>query len=145
MTPSEIAKSYDHLAERWNSDQFPRDNGIEQHKRAVAFLKERHHALDIGCGSSGRIIDLLISRGFDVEGLDISSRMIELAKQGHPNVTFHHADICEWEFPRKYDLISAWDSIWHLPLAQQEPVLKKILHGLTSDGICIFTRIGFAV
>ena len=68
--------------------------------------------------------------------------MIELAKQRHPNVTFHHADICEWEFPRKYDFISAWDSIWHLPLVQQEPVLKKILHGLTSGGICIFTTGG---
>ncbi len=128
MTPREIAKSYDQLAEQWNSDEFPRDNGIEQHKRAIAFLKERRHALDIGCGSSGRIIDLLINDG--------------LAKQRHPNVTFHHADICEWEFPRKYDFISAWDSIWHLPLAQQEPVLKKILHGLTSDGICIFTTGG---
>jgi trans-aconitate methyltransferase len=105
MTLSEIAKSYDQLAEEWNNDEFPRDNGIEQHKRAIAFLKEKRHALGIGCGSSGRIIDLLISRGFDVEGLD---RMIELAKQRHPNVTFHHADICEWEFSRKYDFISAW-------------------------------------
>ena len=68
--------------------------------------------------------------------------MIELAKQRHPNVGFHHADICEWDFPRKYDLISAWDSIWHLPLTDQEPVLKKILQGLTSGGVCIFTTGG---
>jgi SAM-dependent methyltransferase len=142
MTPSEIAKSYDQLAEQWNSDRFPRDNGIEQHKRAIAFLKEKRRALDIGCGSSGRIIDLLISRGFNVEGLDISTRMIELAKPRHPNVTFHNADICEWNFPRKYDFISAWDSIWHVPLREQEPVLKKILHGLTSGGVFIFTTGG---
>jgi SAM-dependent methyltransferase len=68
--------------------------------------------------------------------------MIDLAKQRHPNVTFHHADICAWEFPRKYDFISAWDSIWHLPLAQQEPVLKKILHGLPPGGVFIFTTGG---
>jgi len=142
MTPNEIANSYDQLAAHWNSDTFPRDNGIEQHKRALAFLKEGRCALDIGCGSSGRIIDLLISRGFDVEGLDISTVMIELAKQRHPNVTFHHGDICEWEFPRKYDFISAWDSICHVPLVQQAPVLKKILHGLTSGGVFIFTTGG---
>jgi SAM-dependent methyltransferase len=142
MTPSEIARSYDQLADHWNSDAFPRNNGIEQHERAIAFLKERRHALDIGCGSSGRIIDLLTSHGFDVEGLDISYQMIELAKQRHPNIRFHHADICEWDFPRKYDLISAWDSIWHLPLTDQEPVLKKILQGLTSGGVCIFTTGG---
>jgi hypothetical protein len=40
MTPSEIAESYDQLAEQWNSDEYPRDSGIEQHKRAIAFLKE---------------------------------------------------------------------------------------------------------
>ena len=142
MTPSDSAKSYDQLAEHWNGDAFPRNNGIEQHERAIAFVTEKGCALDIGCGSSGRIIDLLTSHGFDVEGLDISYRMIELAKKRHPNVTFHHADICEWEFSRKYDLISAWDSIWHLPLSDQEPVLKKILQGLTPGGVCIFTTGG---
>lgn len=71
--------------------------------------------------------------------------MIELAKRRHPNVTFYHADICEWDFPKKYDLISAGDSIWHLPLADQDPVLRKILRSLTSEGVCIFTKGGLDV
>jgi trans-aconitate methyltransferase len=142
MTPAEIAQSYDQLADQWNSDAFPRENGINQHERAVAFVKNRRCALDVGCGSSGRIIDLLQSHGFEVEGLDISHRMIELAKRRQPAVTFHHADICEWDVPKKYDLISAWDSIWHVPLSQQERVLKKLLTGLSSGGICIFTMGG---
>ena len=142
MTPKEIAKSYDQLADRWHSETFPRENGIEQHERAIAFVKEKRHALDVGCGSSGRIIDLLIGHGFQVEGLDISSGMMERAKKRHPTIPFHHADICEWTFPRKYDLISAWDSIWHLPLQTHESVLKKILEGLTPGGICIFTTGG---
>ncbi|HEV8367660.1 MAG TPA: class I SAM-dependent methyltransferase [Pyrinomonadaceae bacterium] len=139
MTPAEIARSYDELAEQWNSDGFSRDNGIKQHELAIAFAKNRRCALDVGCGSSGRIVDLLQSHGFEVEGLDVSQRMIELAKRRHPAVTFHQADICEWELPKKYDLISAWDSIWHVPLPQQERVLKKLLNGLSSGGICIFT------
>lgn len=142
MTPNEVARSYDQLAAQWNSDSFPRSNGIEQHERAIAFLKEKRYALDIGCGSNGRIIDLLVSQGFAVEGLDISPQMIELARLRHPNVAFHLADICEWDFPRRYDLISAWDSIWHLPLTSQEPVMTKILQGLTPGGVCIFTTGG---
>ncbi len=142
MTPDEIAKSYDQIADQWNSDDFPRANGIEQHERAIAFVRERKNALDIGCGSSGRIIDLLIERGFDVEGLDISTRMIELARKRHPGTVFHHADISRWEFTKQYDLISAWDSIWHLPLADQETVLTKILNGLSEGGVCIFTTGG---
>ncbi len=142
MTPSEIASNYNQLADHWNSDTFPRLNGIEQHERAIAFLEEKRRALDVGCGSSGRIIDLLTSHGFDVEGLDYSPRMIELAKQRHPNIPLHQADICDWSLPRKYDFISAWDSIWHLPLASQEPVMKKIMQGLNPGGVFIFTSGG---
>lgn len=142
MKPHEVGRSYDKLADRWDSAVFPQDYGVEQHERALAFLKQRRHALDIGCGGSGRIIELLTSHGFEVEGLDISRRMIEIAMRRHPDVIFHHADICQWEFPRRYDFISAWDSIWHIPLASQEPVMKKILQGLSPQGVCIFTAGG---
>jgi SAM-dependent methyltransferase len=142
MTPDEIARSYDQLADHWNSDDFSRTNGIEQHERAIAFLSERENALDIGCGSSGRIIDQLIGHGFTVEGVDVSRRMIELAQKRHPSTTLHLADIRNWEFPKEYDFISAWDSVWHLPLEDQETVLTKILRGLTRGGVYIFTMGG---
>lgn len=89
MLPSEIAKSYDQIADRWRSDSFPSSNGIAQHERAIAFLKQKHAALDIGCGSSGRVIDLLLRHGFAVEGVDISQRMLDLAQARHPNVICH--------------------------------------------------------
>jgi SAM-dependent methyltransferase len=142
MRPDEVAKSYDQLADVWNSETFPCTNGVKQHQRAIAFAKEKQYALDIGCGCNGRIIDLLMSYGFSIEGIDISGRMIELAKQRHPDVTFHHADICSWPFPRRYNFISAWDSIWHLPLQEHELVLKRILQALAPGGVCIFTAGG---
>jgi len=142
MTPDEIAKSYDRIADLWDSDEFQRSNGMEQHERAIAFSRNRRNALDIGCGSSGRIIDLLTGHGFTAEGLDVSEKMLELAKKRHPDTTFHYADITNWEFAKEYDFISAWDSIWHLPLADQEKVLTKILRGLSSGGVCIFTTGG---
>lgn len=142
MKPVDIGRSYDTLADHWNSDDFPRDNGIEQHKRAIAFVKDRRTAIDIGCGSSGRILQLLLDAGFEPEGVDISARMIELARQRHPQVTFHHADICQWRLPRQYDLISAWDSIWHIPLHEHERVMRKLLAGLSPQGVCIFTTGG---
>lgn len=142
MQPDEIAASYDAIAERWRGETFPRKNGIVQHERAIAFLREKHRALDIGCGCNGRLIELLGSHGFAVEGVDISERMIALARQAHPEIEFHHADIRHWRFTRQYDLISAWDSIWHLPLADQGPVLRKIVQGLAPGGVFIFTMGG---
>lgn len=142
MKPQDVGKSYDSLAEFWHSEKFSRENGIEAHKRAVAFAEARGRALDIGCGSSGRILDLLLDYGFEAEGLDISPKMLGMAKVRHPDVTFHEADICEWQFPGRYDFISAWDSIWHVPLEQQPAVLSKILGGLSPGGVFIFTAGG---
>jgi SAM-dependent methyltransferase len=142
MTPEDVAASYDVLADHWHGEGFPRHNGIAQHQRALAFVEHRRHALDVGCGSSGRIIDWLAGRGFVVEGVDVSPRMVELARQRHPHVTIHQADITAWNLPRRYDFVSAWDSIWHLPLAAQEPVLAKLLAGLAPGGVCIFTTGG---
>lgn len=142
MKPSEIGRSYDQIAQRWYDDSFPRNNGIGQHIRALAFVKDYGHALDIGCGCSGRFVDLLIEKGFEVEGVDVSEKMIELARQRHPQIKFHHADICEWELPRQYNFITAWDSIWHIPLHEHQRVLGKMLSGLKPGGVCIFTTGG---
>ena len=139
MNPRDIGKSYDELADRWNSPAFDRNNGIQQHQRALSFCEQKQWALDVGCGCSGRIIDLLICHGFKVEGIDVSQRMISLARQRHPEVCFHCSDICDWKFTRKYDLVSAWDSIWHVPLDKQEKVLLKMLDSLTPGGVCIFS------
>lgn len=142
MTPKETSQSYDSLASHWNGPSFNRENGIEQHRRALQFVSKKGTAIDIGCGSSGRFIDLLVEEGFEVEGLDISPEMLRLARKRHPESSFFEADICEWGFSKKYDFISAWDSVWHVPLSQQEPVLRKLCAGLSNAGVLIFTSGG---
>ncbi len=139
MNPHDTGKAYDTLTHLWQREDFNRNNGIEQHKRALAFVANRGKALDVGCGCTGRFIDLLQSEGFSPEGVDISEKMITLARKRHPTVMFHHQDICKWDIPGHYDFISAWDSIWHLPLTQQEPVLKKLVASLATDGVLIFS------
>lgn len=141
MHPRETGRSYDTIAPTWREPHI-QSNGIAQMERAIQFAATRGHALDIGCGCSGRFIDLLTRHGFQVEGIDVSEKMIALARETHPKTTFHHADISEWDFPRKYDFILAWDSTWHLPLERQEPVVKKICKGLAPGGVFIFTTGG---
>lgn len=141
MDPAATGLSYDKLAHTWQ--ELPNKSyGIAQFERAIQFTKNRGPALDIGCGSQGRMMDLLLRHGFSPEGIDVSTEMILLARQRHPHIPFHHADISQWKFPRQYDFISAWDSTWHLPLEQQEPVLKKICDGLAFGGVYIFTTGG---
>lgn len=139
MNPKDIGQAYDEITHLWERENFDRSNGVTQHERAISFVKSRGNALDVGCGCTGRFIDLLLGEGFSPEGIDISSEMVRLAKNKHPKIKFYKKNICEWELPKKYDFITAWDSIWHIPLEQQESVLEKLLSALNSGGVCIFS------
>lgn len=141
MHPTEVGRSYDSIAHQWQDPEIQL-SGLAQHERALQFTKAQGYALDVGCGCNGRFIDLLNNSGFHVEGVDISEKMIALARQRHPNINFYYNDICTWTLPRKYDFITGWDSIWHVPLGEQERVLQKLCDGLTQNGVLIFTTGG---
>jgi SAM-dependent methyltransferase len=139
VKPAETGAHYDRLALWWQQHNSDSAYGLAALERAIRLTAVRSTALDVGCGNTGRFIDKMIEHGFTPEGLDISAEMIALARQRHPAVAFYTHDICTFQFPRKYDLISAWDSTFHLPLAEQEPVLNKMCGVLNPGGVLLFT------
>ena len=139
MDPIQTGKHYDTIVELWSDDHFNMNNGIEQHKKAISYVKSRGKALDVGCGRTGRIMDLLEKEGFQAEGIDVSEKMIKLAQSRNPEYTFYHADICTYQLDQTYDFISAWDSIWHIPLDSQADLVSKLAGALNIDGVMIFT------
>ena len=138
MTPEQVAASYDRIAEQWLDVS---TYGFAQIERAVAFVKRKGVALDVGCGA-GRCFDLLARHGFATDGIDLSPAMVALARDATPRPVLFHADICRWELPRSYDLIVAWDSVWHVPLDRQAAVLTKLCRGLAAGGVIVFTTGG---
>ena len=139
MTPEQVAASYDQIAERWLDLS---TYGFAQIERAVTFVKRNGVALDVGCGA-GRCFDLLARHGLATDGIDSSPAMIALARHRHPTARLFHADICRWELlPQSYDLIVAWDSVWHVPLDRQEAVLTKLCRGLSDGGVLVFSTGG---
>lgn len=139
MKPPEIAKAYDQITHLWQSKKFNRENGIAAHQRALTFVEENGFALDVGCGCTGRFIDLLLAQGFIPEGLDLSNKMIQLAKLRHPKITFYHQDICQWKAVKQYQFITAWDSLWHIPLTEQSAVISKLIAALKPQGVLILS------
>lgn len=139
MKPGETASHYDRIALWWQKQHLDSAYGLAVLERAIQFVENKSAALDIGCGSSGRFFDVMLKHGFSPSGVDISAEMIALAQERHPNVTFYVENICTWWLPQTYDLITAWDSTFHLPLAEQEPVLKKMCDALNPNGVVLFT------
>jgi trans-aconitate methyltransferase len=95
MTPEQVAASYDRIAEQWLDVS---TYGFAQIERAIAFVKRKRFALDVGCGA-GRCLGLLARHGFATDGIDLSPAMVALARDRHPDARLFHSDICGWELP----------------------------------------------
>ncbi len=135
--------AYDLLADRWRDAVFNPENGRALHWRALSLLDAGvGWALNVGCGCSTRLNPLMREQGLQIEGVDVSVRMIELAAQADPGVLLHHADIRSWPIARPYRFISAWDSIWHVPLVEQRAVMLKLMGALAPGGVFIFSAGG---
>jgi SAM-dependent methyltransferase len=139
MDPQETGRQYDAIASWWLEQMRASTYGLAALERALAFVKDGRHALDVGCGGEGRFLRTLLERGFHCAGVDVSAGMAALAAQRHPRAQVMRGEICTWPLPRTYDLITAWDSTFHLPLDRHEPVLRKMCEGLSGTGVLLFT------
>jgi trans-aconitate methyltransferase len=110
MNPEETGENYDPMASWWLEQMRDSTYGVAAFERALKFVDNCDHALDVGCGCEGRFIKILLERGFHCSGLDISEAMVALSTPRYPGAAFSVGDMCTWQLPRKYDLITAWDS-----------------------------------
>ena len=139
INSSKIGCKYDKIAVWWHNHHRSSDYGVAQLKRALKFAKPNGTALDVGCGSGGRLINVLENANFQVTGIDASENMIRLARANHATANFIQSDIRNWETDHSFDFILAWDSLFHLPLSDQKPVLEKLCKLLSKGGVMIYS------
>jgi SAM-dependent methyltransferase len=94
--------------------------------------------LDLGCGAGEPVARSLRDAGFDVVGVDVSERQIELARQNFPSGTFHHGDMMAIELPpASFDGVAAFYSLNHLPQTEHSRLFRKVEEWLKPDGLFI--------
>jgi SAM-dependent methyltransferase len=141
VEPSQTGRLYDAIATWWDDQQARSTSGLVYVHRAAQLSANRRQALDVGCGS-GRLTTVLTGAGYRVVGLDVSPGMLALARERYPGSHFIQADICTWTPPEQYDLVIAWDSIFHVPHAEQRGVVGKLCDALAPGGSVLFTAGG---
>lgn len=139
MKPEETGRSYDKIAGWWDEKHKQSEYGLDALKKAAGFCTSKVSALDIGCGAGGRFVSFFEQEGFDVTGIDISEEMVKLASVNHPRHRFIFGDICTWETSCRFDLVTAWDSIFHLPLDKHKDVISKMCGMLNPGGVVMYT------
>jgi len=108
-----------HKIEFFNSVAKDRDrwkNKNSYYYRKIAQLlkfsiPEGSTVLELGCGTGGLLNDLKPSRGV---GVDFSSRMVEIAKDKYPHLTFIEMDAENLALNEKFDYVVMSDMIGHI-------------------------------
>lgn len=98
---------------------------------------EENRLLDVACGT-GCHIEYLKAL-FDVEGLDISQELLDLARRRNPGITFHHADMMNFDLHRKFHVITClFSSIGYLKtLDNLARAVDCMTHHLLPSGILV--------
>jgi ubiquinone/menaquinone biosynthesis C-methylase UbiE len=78
-------------------------------ERLMAIFKEHQRSegtrlLDVACGT-GRHLEYLKDQ-YDVEGLDLSPELLAIARQRHPGIRFHHADMTAFDLGKIFDIVT---------------------------------------
>lgn len=97
---------------------------------------------DIGCGP-GHVTAHLHARGVDAYGIDLSPRMVDLARAAHPRLRFEVGDMTRLALPAQ-SLGGAllWYSLIHVPDAAAPAVVAHVARALRPGGVLL---LGFQV
>lgn len=90
--------------------------------------------LDAGCGS-GRMSRYLAERGCLVEGVDLSSSMVAMARRDHHDLVFNVGSLTDLPYPDdQFAGVMLWYSIIHTPPAGQAQIFAEATRVLRPGG-----------
>ena len=137
MADDPTAASYDALAETYalhvagELDGKPFDRGFLD--ELAVRLQGAGPVLDVGCGP-GHVAAYLAARGLAMQGMDLSPRMVAVARARHPTLAFEVGDLRRLaEAGPRYAGIVAFYAIVHLQPAELAAAFAQ-MHGALQPG-----------
>jgi len=130
----DLKSTYNRIAEDWHKDHTKDSWWVEATDTFIASLKPDALILDVGCGS-GVKAKYLIEHGLEVVGIDLSERMIEIAKREVPDGEFRVMDMCDVsELSHDFDGIFVQAALLHIPKAKAQSVLSGLVATMKPGG-----------
>lgn len=111
-------------------------------KKLTKLVPKGAYVLDAGCGAGIPVSKLLVSEGYKVCGVDLSSTMIKQAKKHVPEAKFKRMSLYDLNFPSShFDAIVCSFVILHLEKKKVQRVFKLFNKILKNEGYFLFSVI----
>ncbi len=100
----------------------------------LANIPSKGYLLDLGCGS-GRDALYFKKHGYQIDAIDYSIKLVELAKR-QTGINVRHASFYDLNEVEKYDGIWACASLLHCDRNRLTEVIGRIVKALKITGVC---------
>lgn len=127
--------AYNKVAEEYNAKYYNDDFDFPVLEKFIAMLTQGSFVLDVGCGP-GTFTQHFLKHGFKVEGIDLSEKMLEIAKHNIPFANFKLMDMRSLKyFDESFDGVLVGYSLIHIPKEDIEKTLKGFYRILEKEGV----------
>lgn len=128
-----VIDDYDDIAREY-AEEFFYDTSDNQYIDYFLQSLEGTKILDVGCGN-GKDCKYISQKGFDINGIDLSVGMLEIAKERVPEGKFEVMDIANITYPdNSYDGIISNCSLFHVPTEELPKTLESFARILKPNG-----------
>ena len=135
-----LKDTYNKISEEWHKDHQTDDwwkNGTD---KFIVYVKSGGLVLDVGCGG-GTKSKYLLEKGLKVIGIDLSDKMVEIAKREVPQGKFVAMDLAEVDsLEEMFDGIFMQAVLLHKNKKDAMGVLEKIVKKLNNGG-CLYIAV----
>jgi 2-polyprenyl-3-methyl-5-hydroxy-6-metoxy-1,4-benzoquinol methylase len=122
-------------------DAYGRNPGLEkQVQDAISMLGEKAKILDVGCGTGFPVSSTLARAGYDVTGIDISQKMLDLC-QKRIKGTFVKADMTSFQPQQQFDAVFAIFPLFQLSYRSTHSMIFKFASWLKPGGLLLIGTI----
>ena len=111
-----IAEYYDSVAQYWDDD-LPEEKFARHVAAMLSVPRGGCYVLDVGCGSGAMLLELADCGASDIQGIDVSGKMVELARKRcafDPRISVDQKDFLS-HIVTGYDVMIAFNSYHHFP------------------------------
>jgi len=133
----DVRQGYDNIAEDFSRT---RKSVWEEFKPLADYVKTGDRVLDLGCGN-GRLAELFNEKSISYSGLDISEKLIDIAKKRYPEQDFQVFGGLKIPFEDNYfDKVFCISVLFHIPGRElREEFLREVKRVLRPDGKLILS------